>query len=148
MKNNKGISLITLVITIVIMVILISVVMSSGIESVKEANLTKIDNEIKSLKEAVNDRLVNYERNENLYPLIGVKVGESVFDYIRTIENLSSNEINEIISEISSNYNDETMEYYRLVGKEDAIKLGVENIDVEHSYIVDYYNCKVYGPVN
>ena len=24
----------------------------------------------------------------------------------------------------------------------------VENIDVEHSYIVDYYNCKVYGPVN
>ena len=50
MKNNKGISLITLAIMIVVMLILASIVMNSGIESIDEANDAKVAVEIEKLK--------------------------------------------------------------------------------------------------
>lgn len=147
-KSNRGVSLVTLVITIVVMLIIISITISSSIKSVEETNATKIENEIRSLRDAVNDRMANHERNAILYPIIGEKIGDSVFEYIRSIENLESQEINKIISQISDNYSVDNVDYYRLVGRTEAEKLGVENIDMEHYYVVDYYECDVYGPIS
>lgn len=147
LKNNKGISLITVIVTIVIMIILISIVVSSSIDSVEETNLTKIENEIKNLKDAVSVRMANYERNKTLYPMIGEKLEGKVFEYIPTIANLESGEVSNIISKITNNYNNGNQDYYRLVGRVDAEKIGVEGIDIAHRYIVDYYECEVYGPV-
>lgn len=147
-KENRGVSLITLVITIVTMLILLAITLSSSLDSVEEANITKIDNEIRDLKDAVNDRMANYERNPVLYPIIGEKIGDNIFEYVRSIEILESQEINEIINEISATYSVENIDYYRLVGRTEAEKLGVENIDVEHYYVVDYLECEVYGPIS
>lgn len=148
LKNSKGVSLVTLVITIVVMIIILTITISSSLQSVEETNTTKIENEIRNLKDAVNIRVANYERNPSLYPIVGRKVGDMVFEYIRSIENLESQEISDIITNISKNYSAETSDYYRLVGKTEAEKLGVESLDVEHYYIIDYNECEVYGPVS
>ena len=147
LKNQKGISLITVIVTVVIMIILISIVVSSSIDSVEETNITKIENEIKNLKDAVSIRMSNYERNKSLYPMIGEKLDGKIFEYIPTIANLESDEISNITSKVTDSYNKGNQDYYRLVGRLDAEKIGVEGIDFEHKYIVDYYECEVYGPV-
>lgn len=147
-KSDKGVSLITLVITIVAMLVILSIVINSSIDSVEETNITKIQNETKDLRDAVNDRIANNKRNSVLYPIIGEKIGDSIFEYIRSIEYLDSQEINKIIEQISVTYSAEYSDYYRLVGRGEAEKLGVENIDAEHFYIVDYYECEVYGPIS
>ena len=46
MKKNSGISLITVVIMVIIMIILAGIAMSNGMESVNEANDTKVAVEI------------------------------------------------------------------------------------------------------
>ena len=84
LKNKKGVSLITLVITIVVMLIVLTITISSSLKSVDETNATRIENEIRNLKDAVNDRMTNYERNPMMYPIIGEKIGDTVFEYIRT----------------------------------------------------------------
>lgn len=148
LKNKKGVSLVTLVITIVVMLIVLTITISSSLKSVNETNTTKIENEIRNLKDAVSDRMTNHERNPILYPIIGEKIGDSVFEYIRSIENMESQEISEVIAQISKNYSSETADYYRLVGRSEAEKLGVESLDIEHYYVVDYDECEVYGPVS
>ena len=123
LKNNKGISLITVLVTIVIMSILIYIVVNSSINSVSETNITKINNEIKNLKNAISVRISNNERNENLYPMVGNKLEyEKLFEQISSIKNLSSGEVTTIVNK----YNAETQDYFRLIGKIDAEKLGVE----------------------
>ena len=146
MKNNAGVSLVTLVITIVVMLVILSITLSSSLDSIEETNMTKIENEIRTLKDAANDRMANYERNPTLYPLVGDKIGDGIIDYIGAIETLESSEI----TQLKVKYKDEAhhSDYHRLVGRADAAKLGVENIDVEHFYIIDYYNVEVYGPVS
>ena len=147
-KNNKGVSLVSLVVTIVVMLIILSITLSSSLKSVEETNNTKIDNELRDLKDAVNDRMANHQRNPMVYPIIGEKIGDNLVEYIRSIENLESQEINEIITQINVTYSPENADYYRLVGRTEAEKLGVENLDIEHFYVVDYYDCDVYGPIS
>lgn len=145
LKSDKGISLITVLITIVTMIILIAIVVNSSLNSVEETNVTKINNEIKSLKEGVSIRITNHERNENLYPLVGEKVKDSeILEKVSSIEKLSSGEA----MNIAEKYNEKTKEYFRLIGRDDAKLLGVEGIDIEHYYIVNYYDCEVYGPID
>ena len=63
LKNKKGVSLITLVITIVVMLIVLTITISSSLKSVDETNATRIENEIRNLKDAVND-LVHFQIKE------------------------------------------------------------------------------------
>lgn len=148
MRKQTGVSMVTLVISIVVMIIILSIVINSSINSVNETNLTKIDNEIGDLKNAVAIRITNYQRNSTLYPIVGQKINDNIFEYVRSIERLNSSEIGEIIDEIVKDYSSENSDYYRLVGKVEAEKLGIENIESDHYYVVDYINGEVYGPVN
>ena len=89
MKNNSGISLITLAVMIVVMLILASIVMNSGIESIDEANDTKVAVEIEKLKEAVSKRMTDNARNEAAYPFVGKKV-DDIVGYAYYIEDMSN----------------------------------------------------------
>ena len=146
-KDNKGISLIMLVISFVIMILLISIIVNTSLNSVEEVETVKIEDEIRNLTDAVNDRIINNERNSIQYPLVGSKVEEDVFLYIRSIKTLDSSEITKIISKINENYSDKTKDLFRLVGNIEAQRLGVKNVDPDHYYIVDYNTGDVYGPV-
>lgn len=143
MKNNKGISLITLTIMIVIMIILASIVMNSGMESIGETNDTKVVIEIEKLKEAVSKRMTDNARNEAAYPFVGEKVADIVA-YAYYIEEMSNGDLQKFINSVT----EESIDYMRIVDSVAAANLGVSSVAEDHYFIVDYYNGKVYGTIN
>lgn len=140
--KNSGVSMITLVVMIVIMIILASIAVTSGIESVNEANQTKLDVEIKELEKAVSSRMIEIEVDPTK-GMPGQKV-EDIIEYIYFVEDLSNEELEEFIQGVV----DETIDYYRIVDSIAATALGVSSVDAEHYFIVDYYTGKVYGNIN
>ena len=98
------------------------------------------------LKEAVNTRITNHERNENLYPLVGEKIGDEIYNKLSKIDGIDSSIINRIKDNIE--YSEESEDLYREIDAADAKQLGVDGIDIEHRYILDYNDCEVYGPLS
>lgn len=127
MIDNRGISLITLIITIIIMIILAAIgirIATDGIDSTAEA---RIINEKKELETAIIDRFANNAVNEESFPLLG-----SV---------LSASELSDI-----SDIKIEDIDYIRKVNKSDIQSLGVKNT-TGRSYVVDYLAGAVFGPI-
>ena len=143
MKNNRGISLITLTIMIVVMLILASIVMNSGIDSIDEANDAKIATEISKLKEAVSKRMTDNARNSSAYPFVGRKV-DDIVGYAYFIETMSNGDLQKFIATVD----EDSIDYMRVVDCIDAANLGVSGVSEDHYFIVDYYNGKVYGIIN
>ncbi len=142
--RNSGVSLITLIVTIMVIIILATIVMSSGTGSVEEARKTQVQVELKELKEAVNRRMIEHEKNPSQNPLIGMKVSGDLLVYLSYIDDIT----NEQIQDFAKNLEDENVEFFRLVDSQSAVALGVESIDKDNGYIVDYSTGKVYGSVN
>ena len=143
MRDNKGISLITLAIMIVVMLILASIVMNSGIESIDEANETKVAVEIEKLKEAVSKRMTDNARNEAAYPFVGKKV-DDIVGYAYYIEDMSNGDLQKFIGTVD----EDSIDYMRVFDCVDAANLGFSSVAEDHYFIVDYYNGKVYGTIN
>ena len=143
MKKNSGISIIALVVTVIVIIILASIVTTSGLDSIDETAKSKIDVEIRNLKDAVSDRMVNNAQNPTRYPLVGKKV-DDVTEYIYYVKDITNEEIKNFIQSI----NEENIDSYRLVDYIAANALGVQSIDTEHYYIVDYSTGKVYGTID
>ena len=55
---------------------------------------------------------------------------------------------NEEIKNFIQSINEENIDSYRLVDSIAANALGVQSIDTEHYYIVDYSTGKVYGTID
>lgn len=143
MKSNSGISLISVVIMIVIMIILAKIAMSSGVESVNEANETKVAVEIAELKKAVANKMIENETSSTVR-MPGINVSGDVIEYMYYIDSLENSELQEFLTQI----NEEKLDYYRLVDSVAAAALGVSSVQADHYFIVDYYTGKVYGTVN
>ncbi|MBQ8299453.1 MAG: hypothetical protein IJX99_06280 [Clostridia bacterium] len=140
--KNSGVSMITLVVMIVIMIILASIAVTSGIDSVNEANKTKLEVEITELKKAVSSRMVEIERDSTV-AMPGQKT-EDIVEYIYYVEDLSNEDLEDFIRGVNA----ETIDYYRIVDSVSAAALGVSSVNTEHYFIVDYYTGKVYGNLN
>ena len=142
MKKNSGITLTSVVIMVVIMIILASVTLSSGMDSVKEANETKIAVEISEIKKAVAERMIQIETDSTV-GMPGQKVPD-ISEYIYYVDDIKNSDLTEFLAGI----NDERIDYYRLLDSVSAAALGVASVQDDHFYIVDYYTGKVYGTVN
>ena len=142
MKKNSGIKLTSVVIMVVIMIILASVTLSSGMDSVKEANETKIAVEISEIKKAVAERMIQIETDSTV-GMPGQKVPD-ISEYIYYVDDIKNSDLTEFLAGI----NDERIDYYRLLDSVSAAALGVASVQDDHFYIVDYYTGKVYGTVN
>lgn len=117
MRNKKGISLITLIITIVVLIILASISIFVGYEyNINKATFTKIYNEMKEVSSAIQERQVENRLDNTIYPLVGKKL--TTTDVI---------EINGVT------YGEG---YYLVTPKEMASSLGLSNVTRE--YIVNY----------
>lgn len=117
MRNKKGISLITLIITIVVLIILAGISIFIGYEySINKANFAKIYNEMKEVSNAVKERGLENRLDNVSYPFVGKKLTED-----------DSIEVNGVI------YGDE---YYLVTGQEISSSLGVKN--VTRDYVVNY----------
>lgn len=73
MKNSKGITLISLVITIIVLLILISVGTTSGIGVLKSSKLTAFTTELKVMQTKVNEIYQKYKDGDT------IKIGENLY---------------------------------------------------------------------
>lgn len=167
MKNAKGISMISLIITIIVIVILSSiaiVISESGLDMAENA---QYQTEKKELREAIASRFAGYLRNSSTYPIEGVSV-QSIFDETLSNSQKESQALNEIVSYIKGLGNDtvETddikneiseliqtninhIKYTRIIGSTEMLSLGLTNIksDTDYVYVINYYSADIVGPI-
>lgn len=119
-KENKGITLIALVITIIVLLILAGVALGSGGDSIKTAKSNSAIVQLDMVQHAILERNSQYKLTKNESTLVGTKVA------IEEVENIASQI--EVTLKATDNY-------YRLE-VEDLKKLGItEETD---TYIVNY----------
>ena len=138
MKENKGISLITLIVTIIVVMILATIVIRVGTSSISESREAAVKNEIREIETAAIKRASNYIANEDAYPLIGIRIDASTA-IADICENLGHTE--EQLKHIETN-----IEYVRKLDSSSVGALGIQHA-TGNTYIVDYLNGKVYGPI-
>lgn len=151
LKENKGISLITLIIMVIVLLILASIFISTGLDALQQTKDSKIQNEIHSLQEAISSRYASFLKNEESVSLLGALPTtrwSSVEDCWNEIGMLSSvreqsdTTQERIRKEIENDYE----LYIRIITKMEAKTLGAEPFDEENQYLVDYRTSSVYGP--
>lgn len=167
--NNKGISLIALVILIVVMIIIASIAMNSGTGSYDNALVAKAREERNQMIHAVETRFGDYQINSIMKPLIGEvipdeylihstpeEVIESCYDYLvkmflsenrlQTDDELNNKTLqNQIRKFLEDNVAD--MDYTRVIRHRDAIELGLESVSLDTVFLVNYYSIDVVGPI-
>ena len=122
MKNNKGISLVTLIFTIIIIIIIASIVIYTGFsKNINKATFTKIYTEMQEITTAVQERQAANRINSSSYPYAGTKLTDETGVTINGIK-----------------YGEG---YYMVTAEEVASGLGVEN--VTRDYIVNYDTAEV-----
>ncbi len=92
-KNEKGITMITLVVTVLLLIIITGTLATNSYDSTQIAKLTKLDNDIKAL----NDRIAAYYVEHEELPIMG--------------NPYSKNDLRNVISDLSGNDGDE---YYTI----------------------------------
>ncbi len=116
MKNQKGITLITLVITIVILIIITGVVTYNGLESVNTSQKTAFISELEMIQAKVN---VIYEER---------KASSEKIEYYNSIgqdiSSLEDTRVNEALGQTSK-------DGFRFFNQEDLKKLDLDNINQE-----------------
>ena len=116
MKNNKGISLITLIVTIIVIIILAGVAIYTGYTyNIQKATSTKIYTEMNAISTAVSERGKEHRIDNEAYPYVGT-----------ALSNDSPQEVGGV------SYGDG----YYLVKPEELKEIGVKN--VTRDYIVNY----------
>lgn len=128
-KNNKGITLITLVVTVIVIGILASVATYSGIEVINSSKLTRFTTEMKLIQTKVNE--IYEDRNDEEYEEIG------------TTEEL--NKLSTILSSLNSEWSygsSDTNKYKYFSQNEIKNKLNIEDVQQEGIFI-DFDNRKV-----
>ena len=165
MKNNKGISLVALIVMIIIMIILAGIATNIGIESYEKAMESKAETEREEVEKAITGRFGDYQRNSTANPLVGLFIPEEYLDtrdsateYITNKlkndygkmktedEAQNSTQKNSIKKFVSDNFDD--MEYTRILVNSDLLDLEIENTNLNAVYVVNYYSHDVVGPID
>ena len=121
-SNNKGITLIALVITIVVLLILASIGIGGAISGVDESTDQKLKSELKMVQHAVLQRYTKYSLTKDETMLVGDKIEEENLDSNITWQKQGS--------------------YYR-INNEQFKELGIT--DIKDTYIVNYKTGEVYN---
>ena len=116
MRNNKGISLITLIITIIVLIILAGIGIYTGYtNNIRKATFTKIYSEMKEISSAIKQRDMENKLDNIRYPYVGQKLAADDFIQINGVNYGSG---------------------YYLVTSDQIVSLGVSN--VARDYIDNY----------
>lgn len=144
MKNNKGITLIALIITIIIMLILASITVNIAQDVIEDTKLESLVTDMISIKAKAKtiEEKYNFKDIDNL---VGTKLDEDVdTEGIQTSYNIS----NELKEELSSLENIDKLYVWT---EEDLENQGLSNIKTnETNFYIIYYNleqkntCEVY----
>lgn len=126
-KNENGITMITLVVTVLLMVMITATLATNAYDSTQISRLTKLENDI----EALNDRIAAYYVEHEELPVVG--------------NPYTKNELRNIISDLSGN---DGNEYYTIdLSQLDNLTLNYgEDYEAlsENSYIINVESHVIY----
>lgn len=120
LREEKGITLIALVVTIIVLLILVSIGISGGRASINVAKDNKLIADLSMVQHAILERYSKYKLTKEEQMLVGTKIEyEDAED--------AANELDQVLPNEG--------EYYRLE-QDDLKKLGLT--EAQHTYIVNY----------
>jgi type II secretory pathway pseudopilin PulG len=132
MKSNKGITLITLVITMIILLILGGISLTVGNNMIEETQDKKLVSELNMVQHAILEQYAKYQTTKDTSY---IKVGNRM--ELADVKDIARNMGIELVN-IPDNYSNK--DYYKL-DKLSLLKMGIEN--TEDEYIVNYISGEV-----
>lgn len=132
MKSNKGITLITLVITMIILLILGGISLTVGNNMIEETQDKKLVSELNMVQHAILEQYAKYQTTKDTSY---IKVGNRM--ELADVKDIARNIGIELVN-IPDNYSNK--DYYKL-DKLSLLKMGIEN--TEDEYIVNYISGEV-----
>lgn len=130
-KKQKGITMISLVITVIVLIIISGIGITMGIDAIKSSKDNKLTSELMMVQHAVLEQYTKYQTTKDSTYLVGNKL---------TLEEINkiAEDFNITLVDIPQKYLNK--EYYRL-DKASLLQIGIENTDDE--YIVNYVSGEV-----
>lgn len=122
--NQKGITLLSLVITIIVLLVIGSVTIYTGSNIIKKASLQTINTNMMLIQAKVKTISEQAKFNKDTSKYKGTKVSEVIDN--EKIEELVTNKV---IEETEKSY---------LLSQEDLNQMGLEKVKVEDGYVVNY----------
>ena len=153
MKSNKGISLITLVVTIMVMLILIGVVGKYSLENIQKATDAVMENEFASIRNYtmnVQNQMYVGEFNIELNKYPDIVLGNELLHIIANGK-LQPTEINNISDVNSADISDNSKYYFfqaESMNYFETSTLSKGNVvipDVKYDYIINFYTGTIIG---
>lgn len=123
MENNRGVTLIALIVTIIILLILAGITIGTGTSNIQGTEESKMTTELKMVQHAAIERSTKVSITQEAYP-------GKAYHSMEEIKNDVAN-----IKEKIQLKDTEAMNYY-LLKKEDLQELGITN--TEDQYIINY----------
>ena len=146
-ENNKGITLMALIITIIILMIItgIGIGASTGMKgNISESKETVATAELSKIQQAVLENYVKYKQMNQERFLYGVEItfaeAKTEFDNL----GLSGNETLKVSSYDEMTNVDPSLFYYKL-DKMHLKEMGLQNINNNNEYIVNYSSGEVFN---
>lgn len=137
LKENKGITIIALVVTIIVLLILAGVTINGVIQGIDESEENKLLSELTMVQHAISERYTKYKLTKDKDILVGTRIQTSTLEDVPASINWKVTQFDEI--------NNPEKEYYRL-SKLDLSKLGLSGDDKSNaSYVVNYSTGEVYN---
>lgn len=132
-KDNRGISLIILIITIAVMTVIAGVAIYSSTSDIENSQEQMALAELEEVKHFVGESYLNYTKTKNTNFLVGDKLTSSEATALAT-------RVGVTLISIPNSYNEDEKAYYRL-NPTNLLKIGIENS--EDTYVVNYVTGEV-----
>lgn len=130
-KEQKGITVVTLLITVIVLLIISGIGIKMGTDSIKSSKDGALASDLAMVQHAVLEQYTKYQTTKDITYLVGNKVAKEEMTQI-------AKDLNITLANIPQNYSNK--DYYRL-DKASLLEIGIENTDDE--YIVNYISGEV-----
>ncbi|MBO5478294.1 MAG: hypothetical protein J6A04_00985 [Clostridia bacterium] len=131
MKSQKGITMVSLVITVIILIILSSIGITIGTNSISSSNDSKLTSELLMVQHAVLEQYTKFQTVKDKGILVGNKMQLTEVQAI-------AQELGITLVSIPDNYSNK--DYYRL-DKAALLEIGIK--DTNDEYIINYVSGEV-----
>lgn len=130
-KEQRGITMISLVVTIVVLIIISGIGITMGTNAIKTSQDSKLTSELMMVQHAILEQYTKYQTTKDITYLVGNKIERE------EVKNIAES-LGVTLVSIPENYSHQ--DYYRL-DKASLLEIGIQDTDDE--YIVNYISGEV-----
>lgn len=131
LKNEKGITIVSVVVTVIILLIFASVSINFGLNGKESVEDSKLVSELEMVQHAVLEQYTKYKTTRNISYLVGEKITKEQ-------ANKYAKEVGVRLINIPDTYSNK--DYY-LLNKESLSSIGIQ--DSNYEYIINYISGEV-----